>query len=307
MEMVMNEWERRTTPFNGIGIDVSDCQSIGEVLYRTNLDFDVNTRPVYDIYGREIPRFRAVTRTDTGDVFGITKENYRPVQNREAFAFVDDLLKQGASFDKAGAYKCGLLSWVQMKMPPMMVEGEEYKPYIFLTAGHNGKTGNIAAMGTIRAICCNMAKTVWANANYKVSITHKGDVQGKMTEARKVMAHADNYLEGFKRACYELKGRPLSKDKVKVMIDSLFPIDEQMEETKVENIQRKRERLSYIYLQAPDLQNEPDNGYRFLNAVSDYESHTEPGHQVTGWRENRMLRLTTAPSLTDKAYEMVMD
>lgn len=303
-------WERREVPTSGIGVDISKCSSLEEVLYSTGLDFTVEAQPVFQKrngYFEEVPKFRGITRSDTGKVFGYTTKHYHTVQNRDAFSFVDNLLNEGATFDKAGAMHEGQLCWLQMKAPRMEINGEDFDPYIFLSAGHDGKVGINWNIGTFRAACCNQIKLVMKNAKFRGTISHKGNTEWKLAEAKRVMEGSRNYLEGFKSVCEALRNKNLAKTEVSQMIDILIPKDEGEEDVnKIENIQRQREHLAYIYLQAPDLQNENDNGYRFLNAVADYESHALPQRETRSWKDNRALRLATQKTMMDRAVELML-
>ncbi len=308
-DVTKSMWERREVPTSGIGVDISNCSSLEEVLYRTGLDFKVEAEPVYQKrngYFEEVPKFRGITRSDTGKVFGYTTSHYHTVQNRDAFSFVDNLLLEGATFDKAGAMHGGQLCWLQMRAPRMEINGEEFDPYIFLSAGHDGKAGINWNIGTFRAMCCNQIKLVMRDAKFRGTISHKGNVEWKLAEAKRVMEGSRNYLEGFRKVCEELRDKTFEKREISQMIDILIPQDEKETDTKkIENIQKQREHLAYIYLQAPDLQNENDNGYRFLNAVADYESHNMPQRETRNWKDNRALRLATQKTLVDEAYALM--
>lgn len=58
-------------------------------------------RDVYDSSGKVIPGYSAITRLDRGTTLSIMGKRYVPLQNREAFTALDDLIQDGLSIKKA--------------------------------------------------------------------------------------------------------------------------------------------------------------------------------------------------------------
>ena len=217
------------------------------------------------------------------------------------------MLDDGASFECAGCYHGGEMTWMSVKLPSRQIADEPYDLYAFIMTGHDGGHSLFAAFTTIRAWCCNMAHLVSQNAHYKFSISHKGNVQGKIEEAKQVLLQADNYYTGLEETARRLREIKLEKKQVRELIDKLVPIDEnKMSENKIISLQQERERMAYIFLDAPDLQNESFNGYRFVNAISDYETHLIPKRFTENYKENRLIQLVTQNSLVDKAYNLLV-
>ena len=47
------------------------------------------------------------------------------------------------------------------------------------------------------------------------------------------------------------------------------------------------------------------NGYRFINAVSDFVTHADPIRKTKSYNENLFLRTIEGNPMIDKAYKMV--
>lgn len=60
------------------------------------------------------------------------------------------------------------------------------------------------------------------------------------------------------------------------------------------------------YWEAPDLSNVSRNGYRFVNAVSDFATHAEPIRRTKNYDENLFLRTVEGNHMIDRAYKMVL-
>ena len=57
---------------------------------------------------------------------------------------------------------------------------------------------------------------------------------------------------------------------------------------------------------APDLEWVGKNGWRFVNAVSDFATHADPIRKTRNYNENLFLRTAEGNPMIDKAYKMVL-
>ena len=89
-------------------------------------------------------------------------------------------------------------------------------------------------------------------------------------------------------------------------IKELLPIADDASETTEKNILRLRKDVATRYFDAPDLQGLRKNGYRFINAVSDFATHAAPIRRTKNYQENLFNKTMEGNPLTDKAYRLVM-
>ena len=61
------------------------------------------------------------------------------------------------------------------------------------------------------------------------------------------------------------------------------------------------------YFDAPDLSHVGKNGYRFVNAISDFATHAEPIRKTKNYKENLFQKTIEGNPLIDKAYKMVLE
>ncbi len=71
------------------------------------------------------------------------------------------------------------------------------------------------------------------------------------------------------------------------------------------NVSRMKEDLKARYFDAPDLKGMEKNGYRFINAVSDFATHAKPLRETKNYRENLFGRTMEGNALIDRAYDMI--
>ena len=66
-----------------------------------------------------------------------------------------------------------------------------------------------------------------------------------------------------------------------------------------------KEEVKMRYFDAPDLKHVGKNGYRFVNAVSDFATHAKPLRETANYRENLFARTVDGNVLIDKAYSLM--
>ncbi|MDE7206598.1 MAG: hypothetical protein K2N90_05495, partial [Lachnospiraceae bacterium] len=59
------------------------------------------------------------------------------------------------------------------------------------------------------------------------------------------------------------------------------------------------------YYDAPDLKDVGGNAYRFINAVSDFATHSNPLRRTANYNENLFIRTMDGNPMIDKAYQLL--
>ena len=233
-------------------------------------------------------------------------DRYRVVQNEDAFAFTDALLGEGVTYETAGSLQNGRRTWILAKLPQnYIISGDEITPYLVFMNSHDGTGAIKAAMTPIRVVCQNTLNLALKTAKRTWSADHVGDIQGKMEDARYTLLYADQYMKELGKAIDALRRIKLSDRQVQEYIDALFPLPENATEAQTKNMLRLKEDMKARYHEAPDLKDVGKNGYRFINAVSDFATHSEPLRKRANYKESLFARTVEGNVMIDKAYELV--
>ena len=88
-------------------------------------------------------------------------------------------------------------------------------------------------------------------------------------------------------------------------IEILLPLEDGSAPQQTRNIKRLQEDMKRRYFDAPDLQDVGKNAYRFMNAVSDFATHSTPLRKTANYKENLFSKTVDGNPLIDKAYQMV--
>ena len=283
-----------------------EAPASGEALKIAGLDWKVIQEPIYTTEKEPIEGFKVNVRDTDRRVLGVVSDRYKIVQNQEAFSFTDELLGEGVRYETAGSLQNGRKVWLLARMPhEYIISGERITPYLVFFNSHDGSGAIKAALTPIRVVCQNTLNLALSTAKRSWSIIHTGNIQGKIQEARDTLFMAEKYMDSLGKEFENLRKKKLSDRQVKEYIEILLPIEDGSTPQQIRNMKRLQEDLKMRYFDAPDLKDVGNNGYRFVNAVSDFATHGNPLRRTANYRENLFARTVEGNPFIDKAYQMV--
>lgn len=296
----------RERPWHGLGTRVEEAPSSREALRLAGLDWQVLQKPIMTTDGQMVKGFRANVRDRDSRVLGVVTDRYKVVQNEDAFAFTDDLLGEGVTYETAGSLQDGRKTWLLAELPQRyIISGDEIAPYLVFMNAHDGSGSIKVAMTPVRVVCMNTLNLALATAKRCWSTAHTGDIRAKIEDARDTLLFAETYMGELGKAVERLRQIKLSDRQVMAYIDQLFPLYEDPTPVQKKNLLRMKEDVRIRYADAPDLQHVGKNGYRFINAVSDFATHAKPLRESATHRENLFARTVEGNALIDRAYKLL--
>ena len=296
----------RKVPWHGLGTMVMEAPTSEAALRLAGLDWNVIQRPIVTEDGIPIPGFKANLREMDEKVLGVVTDRYKVVQNTDAFSFTDSLVGEGVKYETAGSLQGGRRTWLLAKLPQRyIISGDEITPYLVFMNSHDGSGSIKVAMTPVRIVCENTLNLALSTARRYWATNHTGDIQGKINDAKYTLLYANQYMGELGKTINRLNQIKLTDRQVYEYIDALFPlIDEPTEQQKKNRIGMKEE-LKVRYFDAPDLRHVGKNAYRFVNAVSDFATHSKPLRERKNFKESLFARTIDGNAMIDKAYELV--
>ena len=296
----------RVAPWHGLGTCVENAPGSQEALKVAGLDWKVVQKPIFTEEGQLVGGFKANIRDRDNQILGVVTDRYKVVQNEEAFAFTDQLLGEGVTYETAGSLQGGRRTWILAKLPQRyIISGDEIMPYLVFMNSHDGTGAIKAAMTPIRVVCQHTLNLALSNAKRSWSANHVGNINGKLDDARYTLLYADKYMAELGRSIDRLNQIRLSDQKVYEYINALFPLADNATEQQKKNLLRMKEDVKARYFEAPDLKHIGKNGYRFVNAVSDFATHSKPLRERSTYRENLFSRTIEGNPMIDRAYSLL--
>lgn len=297
----------REKPWHGLGTRVEETPNSKEALILAGLNWKIYQSPIWTEKETMIPGYKANIRDMDEKVLGVVTDRYKVIQNSEAFSFTDDLLGDGVTYETAGSLQDGKRTWILAKMPQrFIIAGDEITPYLVFMNSHDGSGAVKVAMTPIRVVCQNTLNLALRDAKRSWSTNHTGNIETKMQQAKQTLFQAEHYMGALGREIDNLNQIKLSDKKVIELIDDLFPVKEDLSDQQKKNVDRMKEDVKIRYFDAPDLKHVGKNGYRFVNAVSDYATHAEPARRTQNYKESVFTRTVDGNTMIDKAYEMIL-
>jgi len=297
----------REAPWHGLRIRVESALSSEDALEMSGLNWKVIQQPIMTTVGTPIPGYKANIRDGDNRILGVVTDRYRVVQNDEAFAFTNALLGEGVKYETAGSLQDGKRIWLLAKLPDKyIIEGEQIDPYLVFSSSHDGSASIKVGMTPVRVVCQNTLNLALSNARRIWTTIHVGDLAAKMDEAHHTLLLAEKYMGRLGMEFSRLSKIRLSDQKVMEYIELLLPMEEHPTDIHRKNITRIREDMKMRYFDAPDLKHLGKNGYRFINAVSDFATHARPLRETANYRENVFARTIDGNPLIDRAYDLVL-
>lgn len=221
----------RVPPWHGLGVVLDHPMTSEEAMKAAQLDWRVEARPlaVCDGYleSRTLENRRAVVRCDTNAVLGIVSDEYRILQNTEAFQFMDKLLedevmKYEAAFSLYGGRTVVLVG----RMPEIdyITDSDTTLRYILLSTSHDGSSAVRFGPTSVRVVCANTYSLALKQGGiHSWSIPHRAGIESKLEEARKIICDVRKQFDIYVERARQLARVRWSDEQFTTFLDIMCP------------------------------------------------------------------------------------
>lgn len=305
----------REVPWHGLGTIVQEAPDSEQALVLAGLDWAVVQRPIYTRTSEggfeKVPDYQLNVRITDGQVLGVVGDRYRIVQNRQAFGWVDELLKaEEVRYETAGSLRNGRQIWLLARMNRYVeVLGDEVCPYLLFTNSHDGRGAVRVQITPIRVVCQNTLNLALRGRQRAWAAIHVGDFYQRLEEARRTLGLALHYLEGLEEEAQRLAEVPVPDSRWEQLIEQLIPVPEGVAvgSQRWKNLDLLRQDLR-MRRNAPDLLPYRHTGWAAINAVADHVAHREPLRIAmgAGISETRFTQVMNGHPMLDEAYRLLL-
>lgn len=293
----------REKPWHGLGTIVQEAPTSKEALTLAGLDWEVRQEPV--VYKGQDSGYFMNIRSSDDKVLGVVGGRYKPVQNVDAFDFVDGLIGEGVTYETAGSLSTGKRIWMLAKMPNIDILEDAVEPYMCLTNSHDGFGSLKVCMTPVRVVCQNTLNLALNSAKRTWNCRHTGSINSKMDAAKETLGLATAYMESLAQEAEELYKIKVAPKDFSLLAAQLFPITEGMSARKEESQALLREQLKHAW-DMDDLGNIRGTGWGFMNAVADMSTHKPAARKTDNYQENSFMAVIDAPVILDAAMRLIL-
>ena len=265
------------TPWHQLGTKLDEPATAAEAIAAAGLDYQAELTLIQTAGGTAVPQRRAIVRSDTQEVIGVVGKSYVPVQNRQAFGFLDSLVADGQlRYHTAGALGKGERVWMLAKLPSeISVKGSEdiTEQYLLLSNSHDGSSSLRIFFTPVRVVCATTLGAAERRGRCQgVSIVHRGDLDAKVSEAQSILGLATRFYAGMQEKMDSLASYRPSRTQVEEYFAKLYPDQMDSANRRSSNIRSKL----IVLFEHGRGQNIPETRlsmWSAFNAVTEYVDH----------------------------------
>jgi len=302
-------------PWHRLGTKLDQPATAREAITAAGLDYEVKLTPVTTYDGLEVPKTNAVVRYDTQTVLGVVSNRYVPVQNQQAFGFLDSVVAEGGlRYHTAGALGQGEKIWMLAKLPGhIRVKNSDdlVDKFLLLSNSHDGSAAMRVFFTPIRVVCQNtLTLAERGSRGQGVSILHKGDLQAKIHDAQQVLGFATRFYDDAGERINRLASHYPSQTQLTAYFRELYPDPEEGSNTRAANVRQELHRLfeEGIGHDEPSIKH---SSWVAFNAVTEFVDHVRPGRGLNdSERTSRRLDsiwFGSGAQLKQKAWKLALD
>lgn len=295
-------------PWHGLGTVVAGMLNSRDAIQAAHLDWTVEKQSLTTEGGQVVPDWVATVRTDTQAPLGIvSKDDYRIVQNVEAFDFFDSVIQsKDAVYDTAGALRGGKRVWIMAKLKGEFFIGKDaHERYALLVTSHDRSYSLMMQLVTTRVVCQNTLSLSLGGATNQIKISHRGDIKSKESAARSALGIADKYFAKLQECINAMVDRSMSPEQMKAFAEVLVPSNAKDGKisTRAKNIRDEIDRLF-----SRGAGNNGATRYDAMNAVTDYVDHQRTVSGTgNGSKRFESAILGSGAAMKQRAYDLLSD
>lgn len=270
--------------WHGLGqIIPGGTSDIDEVLRLSGLDFDVVTVPALYQWGgklREHADQRHTVRTDTGAALGAVGRKYTPIQNRQGFEFLQELVgRYDVVWESAGLIRGGKRVFIAIRLPETVTVDADgindiVVPYVAVMNDHSGNGQFQCVVTPWRPVCANTERFAVRDAVTRWAVRHTSGAIDEIKEARRTLGLSVTYFERFANEETALARTDIAVADFHKVIADLWPLDDDASDQKRTNWGARLGDLDEVF--RTESERVGRTAYAAERAITGYLDHVAP-------------------------------
>lgn len=266
--------ESKGRPWHRLGTPVGDDLTPQEMMVAAGLDWEVEAVPTFAQVGSKqiATGSNALVRTSDNRVLSpMIGEDWKPVQNSEAFDFFSEFVNSGDMvMDTAGSLKDGRIVWAlaDVKEGFELFGGDEVKGYLLFSNPHMyGKSIDIKFVA--ERVVCNNTLVVALNEVGKPAVRVNHRRQFDADEVKRILGIGQAKLDSFKEAAEVLGNKKYTDHDFERFLIKVF--GKSNKDGKI--LSRTGEKALEIVNSQPGAEFRPGTWWNAYNAVTYLTDH----------------------------------
>lgn len=222
-----------------------------------------------------------VQRQTDSKYLGVVGSSWTPVQNREGFQIVNDVIEQAGGtcwIEAAGALDGGARVWVLAHLDTdMQIAGEKYAAYLLFCNGHNGRVSVTAACEDVRVVCANTLDYGLMQAKQTgrvIRIRHTTKAAERIKEAHTILGMRNTRAEELAKQGEWLADQTMDDGEFNNFLETLMPVPEDSDGKPAETMAiNRQDKVRSIYFDAENLAPIRGTVWSGIQSVIEYCDH----------------------------------
>lgn len=223
-------------PWHNLGIALGKPPTAAEAIRAARLDWEVAKAPLFYHESIEntaiVPNLVALTPgagwpNRERPLFGVATHKYEVLQNRDAFAFFDPLVRSGyATYETAGALGKGERVWVLARLRGNIDigAGDTIQRHLLLSNRHDGHGAVEVKFTPIRVVCQNTLSMALLDERETFAVRHQGDLGGNLKSiADAMMDEIEEKYRKIRAGFLLMREVDLENDDLTSYLEIVFP------------------------------------------------------------------------------------
>ena len=235
-------------------------------------------KPLTITYPDKFMTYRYHPKTHKPEALGVVGSRYTPVQNAEAFGFLNDIADEsGAVFETAGSIDNGRKVFMTMKMPEGLNIGgkDAIDMYLMAWNTHDGSSSFNVLVTPIRVVCQNTLTAAIGSAKQQFIVRHTAGVSGKIQAARDTLKITFKYQAEFEKKAEALLKQSMTDKEFNALVEKIFPIKDEKSPRAVTMAETARATANGLW-KAPTQANIANTKWAAYNALVEYADWAKP-------------------------------
>ena len=264
-------------PWHGLGVKVSNDLTPEQIMVKAGCDWEVTKEPIMTESGIAIPGKNALVRSSDQKVFDIIGDDWKPVQNREAFQFFSEFVLAGEmEMHTAGSLKGGKNVWCLAKVnESFSINGDDQiDSYLLFSNPHEYGKAIDVRFTPIRVVCNNtLTFSLQAASKNFVKLNHRTVFDPDMV--KESLGIASEKFAKYKEMAEFLSSRKFSTEALIQYYNEVFPFTHK-EHTPVEvadDLSKNAKAAMEVLYTQPGAQYAEGSWWQALNSVTYLTDH----------------------------------
>lgn len=289
-------------PWHGLGKEVPSDLSPEQMLKAADLDWEVKKVPAFiTIDGKKVRiPWNGLVRESDNSILSTVSDDWKPVQNVDAFAFFDEYCKAGdMQMNTAGSLYNGQIVWGLAKINDgfTILKGDHVEAYMLFVNPHQWARSTEIRFTPTRVVCNNTLQLALQDRQMKSALSGRGVVKVSHkrvfdpARVKEMLGIAHMKMDNYKERAVFLASKRFTDESLVEYFKNVFPVYQVNKEKPSEKEMSKNasKALSIVNIQ-PGAKFAPGSWWQAFNACTfmvDHEIGRTPDSRVhSAWFGN---------------------